>query len=184
MSNHRSPKDRASSSGDQVISSNIKQVAKLEEAVRSTESMSDRMASHISTFCGSMLFVWVHVVFFGAWILLNTKFLPKPFDPYPFTFLTLVVSLEAIFLSTFIMIAENRQERLNERRSQLDLQINILAEQESTKALQLLTAIAQKLSVDFKDDVVIGALEKATQPESLAREIEKEDEQVRKNGSK
>jgi uncharacterized membrane protein len=131
-----------------------------------------------------MIFVWVHVVFFSGWILLNTTFLPKAFDPFPFTFLTLVVSLEAIFLSTFIMIAENRQERISDRRSQLDLQINILAEQESTKTLQMLEAIARKLSVDIAGDPTIGVLEKATEPERLAKQIDQQNEADEKNGAK
>src|SRR5688572_12180416 len=102
--NQHSTKKHRPKSADQLIAHNVHRIADLEASVRSTESVSDRLASNISRFCGSMTFFWVHVVFFGSWILLNTSILPKPFDPFPFTFLTLVVSLEAIFLSTFIMI--------------------------------------------------------------------------------
>jgi len=171
-------------SADQLIARNVQRVADLETGIRSSESVSDRIASHISRFCGSMLFVLVYVVIFSGWILLNSVIIPKPFDPYPFTFLTLVVSLEAIFLSTFIMIAENRQERISERRSQLDLQINILAEQEGTKTLQILEAIARKLSVDVSRDPTIGVLEKATEPERLAKQIDQQDRTDIKNGAK
>jgi uncharacterized membrane protein len=171
-------------SADRLIARNVRRISDLETSVRSSESLSDRMASRISGFCGSMLFVWVHVAIFGAWIVLNTLFIPHPFDPYPFTFLTLVVSLEAIFLSTFIMIAENRQERISDRLSQLDLQINLLAEQESTKTLQILEAIARKLSIDTSNDPSIGDLEKATEIEQLAQQIERQDKIVEKNGSK
>lgn len=179
-----SKKDSSAKSPDQLIADNVKCIAELDASIRSTESASDRIASYISRFCGSMPFVWVHVVFFAGWILLNTVMLPQPFDPYPFTFLTLVVSLEAIFLSTFIMIAENRQERISERRSQLDLQINILAEQEGTKTLQILEAIARKLDVEAGSDPAIGVLEKATKPERLAQQIDQQDKTDIKNGTK
>jgi uncharacterized membrane protein len=183
MSKHPHPQKKRSSGPDRLIERNIRSISDLETSVRSGESLSDWMASRISSFCGSMLFVWVHVVLFGAWILLNTVFIPHPFDPYPFTFLTLVVSLEAIFLSTFIMIAENRQERISERRSQLDLQINLLAEQESTKTLQILEAIARKLSIDTSKDPSIEDLEKSTEIERVARQIEHQDKVAEKNGS-
>jgi uncharacterized membrane protein len=184
MSKRQHSQDDASHSAEQLIARNVQRIADLEAAARAKGTRSDRIAAGISGFCGSMIFVWVHAVVFAAWILLNTVLLPKPFDPYPFTFLTLVVSLEAIFLSTFIMIAENRQERISEHRGQLDLQINMLAEQEGTKTLQILNAIAQKLEVDISGDHSIGVLEKATQPEQLARQIDRNDAIAEKNGSK
>lgn len=184
MSKRTSHEEPPPNSPDNLIARNVERVAELERSLRSHESKSDRMAAHISHFCGSMIFVWVHVAFFAGWILLNTIALPKPFDPYPFTFLTLVVSLEAIFLSTFIMIAENRQEKISERRSQLDLQINILAEQEGTKTLQILEAIAEKLSVDIGGDPTIGVLEKAVEPRRLAQQIDRQEKVEKKNGDK
>ena len=95
------------------------------------------------------------------------------FDPYPFTFLTLVVSLEAIFLSAFILIAQNRAAVLSERRNQLDLQINLLTEQENTRMLQLLSAVARKLDVAVRDDPSAEVLAQATRPETLAEQIER-----------
>ncbi len=119
-----------------------------------------------------MGFVWLHVVWFGLWIIWNAILRAKAIDPYPFNFLTLVVSLEAIFLSTFIMISENRQQRIDERRSHLDLQINLLSEQEGTKTLQLLKEIAEKLGVSPGKDPDVGMLEQATRPESLLNQID------------
>jgi uncharacterized membrane protein len=185
MSKQRtSRKHKAPAFANPVIARNVRRIADLETSVRSEESLSDRIASGISRFCGSMLFVWVHVVIFAAWILLNTVLIPQPFDPYPFTFLTLVVSLEAIFLSTFIMIAENRQEKISERRSQLDLQVNLLAEQEDTKTLQILAAIAKRLSIDISKDPTIEELEKATEVENLAKQIDRQEKVAEKNGTK
>ena len=96
------------SSVDQLTAQNVKAIAELEKAAQSQRSSADRVADRVTRFCGSMGFVWVHVVWFAAWIIGNTLLPIKAIDPYPFSFLTLVVSLEAIFLSTFIMISENR----------------------------------------------------------------------------
>jgi uncharacterized membrane protein len=166
----------APSSVEELTAQNVKSIADLEHAAKTNLCATDRLAACITRFCGSMGFVWVHVAFFTLWIVANAALLERPIDPFPFTFLTLVVSLEAIFLSTFIMIAENRQERLDERRSHLDLQINLLAEQENTKMLRLLEQIAEKVGVDPSDDPDIAVLEQATQPEKLAEQIDKSDE--------
>ncbi len=154
----------------------MRAIVELEKAAQAQRSSGDRVADLISRFCGSMSFVWVHVVWFTVWIIANTIALKQPIDPYPFSFLTLVVSLEAIFLSTFIMISENRQERLDERRSHLDLQINLLAEQENTKMLRLLEQMARKMGVDPAEDPDVAVLEEATRPERLVEQI---DESVR-----
>ncbi len=158
---------------EELTKQNVKAIAELESAARAQLTAADRIADRITRFCGSMIFVWVHVVWFALWVAANTIFLAKPIDPYPFNFLTLVVSLEAIFLSTFIMISENRQGRMDERRSHLDLQINLLAEQESTKTLQLLAAIAKKLGVDPTGDPEVAVLEQATRPDRLIEQIER-----------
>lgn len=150
---------------------NVRSIAELERAAQAQQTRTDRIADRITRFCGSMPFVWVHVVWFTGWIAMNTLLPTKPLDPYPFNFLTLIVSLEAIFLSTFIMISENRQGRIDERRSHLDLQINLLSEQENTKMLKLLEGIANKLGVDSGDpDVAI--LEQATRPQQLVEQID------------
>ena len=115
----------------------------------------------------------VHAVWFAGWILVNTVAPIKPFDPFPFTFLTLVVSLEAIFLSAFILMSQNAGARMSERRDQLDLQINLLTEQENTKMLKLLDRIARQLGIEDDGDPSIKVLEKATRPEELAKHIER-----------
>ena len=163
----RSPK-----SVEELTEQNVKTIAGLERAAERQASPADRAAGKITAFCGSMPFVWVHLIWFAIWIVLNMMS-PWKIDPYPFSFLTLVVSLEAIFLSTFIMISENRQERIDQRRSHLDLQINLLAEQESTKTLELLRQIALKLGLDPRGDPTIAVLEQATQPETLIEQIDK-----------
>jgi len=114
----------------------------------------------------------VHVVWFGVWVLANTLPGVRHFDPYPFTFLTFVVSLEAIFLSTFILISQNHETKLSERRSHLDLQINLLTEQENTKMLKILSSIAERVGAKTDDDVGVQVLGQPTRPESLVDQIE------------
>lgn len=169
------------SSVEDLTEKNVKAIADLDQEAQQKDSGADRFASAITRFCGSMSFVWIHVAWFTVWIIGNNLPFWKPIDPYPFSFLTLVVSLEAIFLSTFIMIAENRQERIAERRSHLDLQINLLAEQENTKMLELLEKIATKLGVDPTADPDIAVLEQATRPEKLVKQI---DESIREAEAK
>jgi uncharacterized membrane protein len=166
-SSYRSPRD-----AEELTRQNIEAMFKLEELSKMKRNFSDRMAEFVATFCGSITFVWIHAVLFAAWIAWNALPGTFHFDPYPFTFLTLCVSLEAIFLSSFILIAQNYEMRVSERRSQLDLQINLLAEQENTKTLQLLERIAKHVGASTTDDPEIRALEQATRPETLARQIE------------
>jgi uncharacterized membrane protein len=163
---------RKSETGDDVTRQNVLAMHQLEEAAMARRNGADRVAAAIARFCGSMTFVWIHVVIFAAWVGYNALPWFKPFDPYPFTFLTLVVSLEAIFLSTFILISQNYDMRVAERRNQLDLQINLLAEQENTKALQMLEQIAKKVGAHVSDDPQVRALEEATRPEALVEQIE------------
>ncbi|TWO68311.1 DUF1003 domain-containing protein [Caenimonas sedimenti] len=144
----------------------------LEDLAVAKRSTADRIAEFVAQFCGSIVFVWIHVALFAGWIAWNVLPGLPHFDPYPFTFLTLCVSLEAIFLSSFILISQNYEMRVTERRSQLDLQINLLAEQENTKMLQLLELIARKVGATDHEDPEVGALEQATRPETLARQIE------------
>ena len=130
------------------------------------------MADVIAQFCGSFTFVWVHLIWFGAWIIVNGLPGLPHFDAYPFTFLTLVVSLEAISLSTFILISQNHDAKISERRNHLDLQINLLSEQENTRMLGLLRAIAQKVGCEIQHDPEIATLAEETSPERVAAQIE------------
>jgi uncharacterized membrane protein len=157
---------------EDVTERNVQAILQLEEAAKANRSSADRIADLIAAFCGSMTFVWVHVIWFGVWVFANTLLGIEPFDPFPFTFLTLIVSLEAIFLSTFILISQNHETRLSERRNQLDLQINLLTEQENTKMLRMLERIAEKVGANTDDDPSLQVLDQATNPEKLVEQIE------------
>jgi uncharacterized membrane protein len=151
-------------------------VRKLEEAAKEERTGSDLVAESIANFCGSMTFVWVHVAWFGGWILINVIPRIKHIDPFPFTFLTLVVSLEAIFLSTFILISQNHDTKISERRNHLDLQINLLSEQENTKMISMLKAIADKVGADLSHDTDLEVMSQETQPEEVAAQIQQREE--------
>ncbi|MBC5763472.1 DUF1003 domain-containing protein [Ramlibacter albus] len=172
MSHHRFQNYRTPRDAEELTRQNIEAMRRLEELAKAKRGFADRMAEFVATFCGSITFVWIHAALFAAWIAWNAVPGTFHFDPYPFTFLTLCVSLEAIFLSSFILIAQNYEMRVSERRNQLDLQINLLAEQENTKMLQLLERIAKHVGASPGDDPEIRALEQATRPETLARQIE------------
>jgi uncharacterized membrane protein len=154
---------------------NVHAIAQIEEAAQANRRMANRVADWITRFAGSMLFVYLHVVWFASWILVNTLSLVPAswrFDPFPFTFLTLVVSLEAIFLSAFILISQNHEERLAERRSHLELQMTLLSEQENSKMLSMLETIQRKLGIE--NDLEAQRLEEATEPAEIAQEIDEE----------
>src|SRR6185503_9833161 len=136
-STNRAPRDL----NEKLTQQNVDEILQLENAAKAERTRSDLIAEAIANFCGSMTFVWVHVVFFGVWIIFNLLPGIGHIDPFPFTFLTLVVSLEAIFLSTFILISQNHDTKISERRNHLDLQINLLSEQENTRMIEMLQAI-------------------------------------------
>jgi uncharacterized membrane protein len=163
---------------EDVTQRNVETIVELEESAKADRDLTDRMADTIAKFCGSFTFVWLHLAWFGGWIVANVLPGIPHFDPFPFTFLTLVVSLEAIFLSTFILISQNEETRMSERRNQLDLQINLLTEQENTKMLKILERIAQKVGARTDDDPSLAVLEQATRPEELVEQIEKSQAQT------
>src|SRR4051812_47339723 len=150
----------------------VKIIAELERAADAEQSLTDRLAGAISSFVGSMQFVYIHIVWFAVWIAASSlPFIPAGWriDPFPFTFLTFVVSLEAIFLSTFILISQNHEERIARRRNHLDLQINLLSEQENSQMLKMLDQIQRHLQIG--SDPTTEALQEATRPEAMVAQI-------------
>ncbi len=154
------------------LKSNVGKIVEIEKSQKENRTAGEKISVVIAEFCGSMTFVWVHVIWFAAWALLNSVFRFYVVDPFPYTFLTLVVSLEAIFLSTFILISQNNETKLTERRNHLDLQINILSEQENTKMLEILLLIAEKVGV-ARDDPATAALLETMEPKNIVRQIMK-----------
>jgi uncharacterized membrane protein len=126
--------------------------------------LSDRLADRITGFTGSMWFVLIHLALFGGWIAVNLGALPilPRFDP-SFVVLAMVASVEAIFLSTFVLISQNRMATMADRRADLDLHVNLLAEHELTKLADLVARIAAKLDVPI-DDPQFSEIRKDIEP--------------------
>ncbi len=141
----------ATSSGvpfGEVLARNIRTLVELRQQDQRRQGIQDRIADAITRFTGSMVFVYIHLIWIGSWVVVNLGWLGiRPFDPYPFGLLTMIGSLEAIFLSTFVLISQNRMAAAADRRAELDLQISLLSEHEVTQAIKMLDAIVQHLGV-------------------------------------
>jgi uncharacterized membrane protein len=157
-----------------VIEKNIRTIIHLRTKAAHERSMEDYIADAITSFSGRMIFAYIHIVWFVVWILLNTgRFGIRAFDPFPYGLLTMIVSLEAIFLSTFVLISQNRQAQESERRADLDLHIGLLTEHELTRVLQMLDAIQDKLSIVDHKNSELADLEMETKPEDVLAEIQR-----------
>lgn len=171
------PADHAhlgANSVEQLTEQNVKLIADAERVAQLSITSAERFAARVAAFCGGTAFIAVHVVWFSAWVLLNTLPISKArFDAYPFSLLALLVTIEAVFLAVFILINQKQEARTTEQRSHLNLQINLLAEQENTKMLKMLQRIASKLGADVPSDHDLAVLQSATQPEQVLRQIEK-----------
>ena len=121
-----------------------------------------------------MYFVYFHIVWFGVWILINLGFFGiEPFDPFPFGLLTMIVSLEAIFLSTFVLISQNRSSAEADRHADLVLQIGLLTEYELTRVLKMLDQIQDKMGIENDSDHELQELEKDVSPEDVLAEMDR-----------
>ena len=155
-----------------VIERNIRTIIHLRTKAAHQRGLQDRIADVITSFSGRMIFAYVHIVWFGIWILLNTgRFGVRVFDPFPYGLLTMIVSLEAIFLSTFVLISQNRLGEETERRADLDLHIGLLTEHELTRVLQMLDIIQDKLGIVDHANSDLADLEMETKPEDVLAEI-------------
>jgi uncharacterized membrane protein len=152
----------------------VRTIVRLRLKASSERSPQERIADAITGFAGRLLFVVLHIVWFAAWILVNTGTVGiRPFDPLPYGLLTMVVSLEAIFLSTFVLISQNRLSQQAEHRADLDLHIDLLTEYELTRVLRMLDAIQDKMGIDNEKDRELAELEMGSKPERVFAEIER-----------
>lgn len=133
----------------------------------------ERIAQVITRFTGSMTFVYIHLVCYGAWILVNLGVVPgvPRFDP-SFVVLAMEASVEAIFLSTFVLISQNRMAAAADKRADLDLQISLLTEHELTKLSGLIIAIAERLDIQASANPELREVQQDVAPEAVLDEIE------------
>jgi uncharacterized membrane protein len=132
-----------------ALDENVEAIKGWEEAALHHRSSAEQLSDAITRFAASGPMLAFHVVWFGFWVLANVGAIPgvAPFDPFPFALLTTMVSLEAIFLSLFVLASQNRLAHQADKRAHLDLQIDLLAEREMTTVLKLLQDIARHLDV-------------------------------------
>lgn len=154
---------------------NISSVAELEAEYAAKRTQSDRIITGIANWTGSLSFIFLHLGWFGFWIIANTtSLLPTPkFDPYPYILLSVSVSCEAVLLSTIVLIKQNWMSARAEKREQLQLQINLLAEQEVTKLLLLQRLVCRRLGISEADsDPELIEMSHETAVERLAEELD------------
>jgi uncharacterized membrane protein len=153
---------------------NIQAIVAMERESREKRSFLERLTDGVSELAGSATFIFIHVFWFGAWISANTL-RAKPFDPFPFSLLTLIVSLEAIVLTGFVLMSQSRMTRQADQRAHLDLQINLLAEQELTAILKMQCLLAERAGIDVTGiDPRIEQLRSQTNVSELAATLNTE----------
>jgi uncharacterized membrane protein len=157
-----------------VLARNIHALNERRRREEKRASREERLAQAITDFTGSMLFVYLHLAVFGFWIVANLGWMPgiPAWDP-SFVVLAMVASVEAIFLSTFVLISQNRMAVAADKRADLDLQINLLAEHEVTKLVALVSAMAKQMGVRSEVDHEVDELKRDVAPEAVLDKIER-----------
>lgn len=144
------------------------------------KTFEERIADGVTRFTGSMLFVYIHLALFGIWIIWNLGWIGlKPFDA-SFVILAMFASVEAIFLSTFVLISQNRMNIQADKRADLDLQVSLLTEHEVTRLITIVTAMAKKMNLEEAYNPEIEELSKDVHPEQVLDTMEKHTQENKK----
>ena len=157
-----------------VVRRNIRALIQVRRQSEGERGVQERIADAITRFTGSLPFVYLHALLFGGWLICNLGVVPgvKPWDPFPFVMLAMFASVEAIFLSTFVLISQNRMQAMADKRADLDLQVNLLAEHEITRLIKLVDAIATHMGIHSEHDAEVEQLKKDVAPEVVLQEID------------
>lgn len=157
-----------------VLHRNIQAISDRRRQEDAGATREERLAQAITNFTGSMAFVYLHVALFGFWIVANLKWIPGiPAWDESFVVLAMIASVEAIFLSTFVLIAQNRMAAAADKRADLNLQIDLLSEHEVTKLVTLVSAMAKQMGVKTGVDHEVDELKRDVAPEAVLDKIEK-----------
>src|SRR3954465_4104025 len=156
-----------------VLERNIRALQQRRRREQTEATAEERIADAITRFTGSMRFVYLHLAFFGFWIVANLGWLPgvPAWDP-SFVVLAMIASVEAIFLSTFVLISQNRMAAAADKLADLDLQVSLLAEHEVTKLATLVAGIAERMGVRTAANVELDEITQDVAPEAVLDEIE------------
>jgi uncharacterized membrane protein len=154
---------------------NIEAVARMEREFLDQRDWKDKLGDSIANFIGKMSFILFHAIGIAVWFFVNSGAISAitPFDPFPYVLLTMIVSLEGVLIAAFVLMKQNRMSRRADQRDHLNLQIDLLAEKEITKMLELQRLICRKLGVEEAfADAETKELAENTAVETLARELE------------
>ena len=144
-----------------------------------SQTRMNTLADWLTTFASSTGFFVFHVIGFATWILWNTGLSPLPkFDPFPFGLLTMIVSLEAIFLSIFVLMSQGRESKIGELREELNLQVNLRIEEEVTKALHLVAGLYTRLGHTLGNDPELRDMLQPLDPTLMEKEVTDQLEQA------
>ncbi len=148
----------------------------LKAQAQANRSGTEKFADWTASVFGSIPFFIVHIIWFGGWILVNTASIPgiPHFDPFPYGLLTMVVSLEAIFLSILVLLSQNRASEVDDLREEVDLQVDVISEKEITKLLHLTTLLLEKNGIEYKQDKELEHMLKKTNLEKMQMHLEEE----------
>ncbi len=156
-----------------TLDRNIESLRADRAAAERSRTISERIADAVTGFAGSMYSVAFHIMLYGGWLLYNSGYLPvEPFDPFPFVMLAMMASVEAIFLTTFVLISQNRNAAIDERRADLGLHVSLLTEHEITRLAQLMDQIANQLGLDDKQKPELGEIKKEVAPVAVLHSID------------
>lgn len=158
---------------EELTRQNVETIARMQDYSQRARTPGERLADGFSRVVGSWTFLIVQSILLAAWIVVNVIAWCRHWDPYPFILLNLALSFQAAYATPIIMMSQNREARLAERRNHLDLQINLLAEQETTEILRLLRRLCEHHHIPMEDCTAIELLTQKTKPEKLVEEIEK-----------
>jgi uncharacterized membrane protein len=170
-----SPEEQWMNENLEHTQSHIDSIAKQEQEFLDKRSLSERAGDAVASFAGSLVFVLIHALLVLTWILVNAagvRGIPR-FDPYPFSLLGMIVAVEAVVLSSFILMRQNRMSRRAERRDHLNLQVDLISEKEITKLLQMVRALCAHLGLKHvAEDKEAREFSQATSVETLTQRLE------------
>ncbi len=159
---------------DELTQRNVAIIAEMERAETNIRTRGERIADRLASWVGSWTFVILQTVLVIGWILLNFLAWTRHWDPYPFILLNLALSVQSAYAAPILMISQNRQAKLNERRNHLDLQINMLSEQETTEILRLLRLLCAHSGLRLTDLAGRRGLEEETRHVEIVKQIQGE----------
>ncbi len=156
----------------ETVRANIRRILALEAEAARRRSLTDRLADAIGGFVGTFPFVALHAVLIGLWVAINLHLLPwRPFDPYPFSFLATVLSLEGVILTAFVLMKQRRMSRLSDHRDHFDLQVNLLTEREVSLVIEMLDRLTRRVGVPEGTPQEAMDLSRTSATEELEQEL-------------